>query len=179
MWNKINLSIFVLLIPLVLNKDILPYQNVELNHGTDKYKLKVDLGVLNGIRIFTKIESSSKITVSIISEKPIKENTVFFDRATKVGGSTSKTNHPTFTSSGKTYYCIYSVKKEDDYQYGVLILTDIALEDFFDEITISVTVVSETTFWIYVVIVGVILLLLIIGMFVVCKYFYRCVCCKK
>ena len=177
MWNKIKLPIFVILIPLVLNIDFL-YEDVEANDGTDNKKVIIS-ALLSGIRIYTKIETSSKINVDIISDKPLNKSQFYCDRATKVGGSITKKDQPTCTNQGKTYYCMYSVKKEDDYEYGVLILTDFTKGDFLDEIIISVRVITETAFWVYAVIIILVLLVLIIGAFMVCRYCYRCVCCKR
>ena len=38
MWNRIKLSIFVILIPLILNLNDFLYKDIEANDGTDKKK---------------------------------------------------------------------------------------------------------------------------------------------
>ena len=179
MWNKIKLSIFVILIPLILNLNDLLYKDIEANDGTDKKKITVGRGSVMGIRIYSKIDTSSKINVDIISDKHLNQSNFYSGIAKNVGGSITKKDQPKCTYQGKTCYCIYSVTKEDDYEYGVLLITDFDLEDFAEEITISVKVISDTAFWIYIVIGVFILLALIVGVFVICRYFYRCVCCKR
>ena len=179
MWNNLKLSIFVILIPLILNLSDIVYKDVEANDGTENKKITIGRGSLFGIRIYSKIETSSKVNVDIISDKPLNQSHFYYGRAKKVGGSMDKQTQTKCTNSGKTYYCLYSATKEDDYEYGVLLLTDFGIEDILGEITINVKVISDTAFWVYIVIGVFILLALIVGVFVVCKYFYRCICCKK
>ena len=175
MRTTLQLPIFLILISLVLNIDFI-FQNVELNDKTENVKVIITTGAVDGLRIYTKIETSSKIEVEIISEKQINQTQMFYDRAKKVGGTIKKSDHPTCTRKGKTSYCVYSVKKEDDYEYGGLLITDLPVGK---EIFVTVRVFSETAVWVIVVIVILVLIVVLVGLFVVCKYFYRCICCKK
>lgn len=174
MLNSIKLSIFAFLIPLTLNivSETLLYKDVTINGGETK---PVTLIISRGLRIFTKIDKSSKIMVDITSEKPFNTSLVYYDRTKNEGDSTDKVNTPIISSSGNTFTCVYSVKKDDVYNYGVLIIADGSL---YNEVVVKVTVVTDTAFWVYIVIGLVVLIVLIVGVFVVCRKFYRCMCCR-
>ena len=67
MLNLIKLSIFAFLIPLTLNivSETILYKDVTINDGETK---PVTIILSRGLRIFTKIEKSSKIMVDITTE---------------------------------------------------------------------------------------------------------------
>ena len=93
MLNSIKLSIFAILIPLTLNivSETLLYKDVTINGGETK---PVTLIISRGLRIFTKIDKSSKIMVDITSEKPFNTSLVYYDRTKNEGDSTDKVNTP-------------------------------------------------------------------------------------
>ena len=174
MLNSIKLSIFAFLIPLTLNvvSETILYKDVTINDGKTE---TVKIILSRGLRIFTKIDKSSKIVVDITTEKAINTSLIYYDRTKDEGDSTEKVNTPVISSSGNTFTCAYSVKKDDVYNYGVLIIADGSL---YNEIIVKVTVITDTAFWVYIVIGLVVFIVLIVGVFVICRKFYRCMCCR-
>ena len=108
MLNSIKLSIFAILIPLTLNivSETILYKDVTINGGETK---PVTIILSRGLRIFTKIDKSSKIMVDITSEKAINTSLVYYDRTKDEGDSTDKVNTPIISSSGNTFTFVFIV----------------------------------------------------------------------
>ena len=176
MLNIKKASILVILIPLTLTlSGIDGYQDEQLDNGT-KDKI-VSIGPSLGLKIFTKYEKSSKIIVKISADdKPINTTNIYYGRAKQFRETVKSEDKPTCTTSGNSVNCLYNVKKEGDYNYGVLIIKELSL---FKQIIVSVDVVSDSFFYIIIISVFIGLIILIVGFWVVCTKFYRCLCCKR
>ena len=174
---KVSFIIFMILLPLSLNivEDIsdLIYDDVLLN---DKTENKIVTVSISGLRIFTEIEKSSEIEVTLTSDKIINKTNIYYDRAKdyKILVFTERNKKPTILTKGNSHRCYYYVKKEDDYKYGVLIIE--GLGPLF-QLTVSVSVYTKLKIGVIIAIVAVALIILIVGIVVICRKCFRCSCC--
>ena len=172
MGKILNITIFMLLMSFAI-QDIGVYDFVELN---DKTSHHIVTCLLWGLRIYTKIEKSSQIKVDLSCDKPINKTNIFYGSVQKYLYIPSTDKKPTIISSNNKYYCTYSVTKDDNTNYGVLSIGGLSP---LHKIDISVTVVSKGVFWVGIVIGIIVLIIIIIGVVLVFKKCYRCLCCVK
>ena len=149
------------------------YTELTLNDGTDNEIISLHS---NGIRIFTEIEKSSTIKVDLSPLEAFDTNVIFYGRTKINRGEPEKREIPSFTKYKNKLSCTYTVSKSDDFKYGVLIIDEVSV---LEQIIISVNVVSNSTLWIILGIVSIVVILIIIGIVVICKKFYRCICCSR
>ena len=143
----------------------------EVNDGETRY---FEL-LISEFWIYTKIEKNSQIIVEITTEdnKQITKDQVQYTKYYKDSNTTAFAQIPVFTSLSKNNYkCTYDIDKDDN-DYGLLRIKGRA---FRERLTIKVTVVGKTTFWIIIVVIIVVVILIIVGLIFVLKKFLRC--CK-
>ena len=126
--------------------------------------------MITTVWIYSKIEKSSQIVVEIKSDREIKENDVSYSKYYKETNQTEFTQIKLFATNGNTFTCTYDIDKDTN-DYGVLKVKGFS---FGDKITVSVKVIPKTTFWIFLIIGGVVLLFIIVGAIVVCKKCLKC-----
>ena len=156
-----------LLIVLISNIDYIPIAlPKEINDG-ETANLRL---MITTVWIYSKIEKSSQIVVEIKSDREIKENDVSYSKYYKETNQTEFTQIKLFATNGDTFTCTYDIDKDTN-DYGVLKVKGFS---FGDKITVSVKVIPKTTFWIFLIIGGVVLLFIIVGAIVVCKKCLKC-----
>ena len=173
---QLYIAILFSLVSLALNAlpDLILYSHRTINKADDEI-VELTFGT-NGLIIYTKFEESSKIIIDLGPKEAINESLIYYDKVKENNNFyiPEKKFKPTIISIGNKYKCTYSVSEGDGYKYGALIIDQLS-----KSITVSVTVVSEQNFWIFIVIGIIVFILLIIGIFFFCKKCYRCVCCKS
>ena len=145
----------------------------------DGQKQSCPTTVFTELRIYSNFTKSSKVIVNLYSEGEIDKNKITYGRySSKKSYTSSFDESPTIVSlDDNTYECTYSVSEgKHDYNYGVLKIEGLSI---LQSVLVSVEVISDTTYWTIIIIIGVVVILLIIGIIVVCKKFYRCMCCNK
>ena len=169
------IALLLSLISLAINDlpDIYVYSHITLNSGT---KDEIVTFLTNSLIIYTKFEKSSKIVVELSPKNNINQSLIYYDKVKTDSSYTQfpeKKYRPVIASTGNKYTCTYSVSEGDDYEYGALIIDKLS-----SPIIVSVNVITDTTFWILIVVVIIVFILLVVGIFVVCKKCYRCICCR-
>ena len=172
------IALLLSLISLTMNDfpDLILYSHRTLNSGTKNEIVELTTGT-NSLIIYSKYEKSSKIIIELSPKNSINESLIYYDKVKKNDSLVyipDKKYRPTIASTGNKYTCTYSVSEGDGYKYGVLIIDKLS-----SPITVSVNVISDTTFWIAIVVIIIVLILLLVGIFVICKKCYRCMFCSS
>ena len=152
------------------------YTSLTLNSGTKDKIVEFTFGIISSLIIYTKFEKSSKIIIELTPKDSINASLIYYDKV-KTNDSIlympEKKYKPIIATTGNKHTCTYSVSEGDDYKYGVLIIDKLS-----SSITVSVNVITDTTFWVGIVIIIIVIILLLVGIFVICKKCYRCMLCK-
>ena len=166
-----NFVLFIILFAFWISLDIEIF-SFEVNHG----KTKNITSLIKKVWIYTKIEKSSQIIVGITNydkNRVINQVDVEYSKYNKKTNETNFIPIKLFVANGNSYTCTYEISKDKN-NYGVLQIKNLGVGQ---KINIKVTVLSKATYWFFIVL-GIILgLLLIIGLFILCRTFLRC--CKK
>ena len=173
---KFNFNIVFISILFSLVTNVI-YDPVLIPFQVNNDEVKNVMVLIPTIWVYTKIEKDSQIIVEITchtKNRVIKKEDVRYSKYYKDTNSTEFSQITMFASTGDNKYtCTYDVDKDKN-DYGVLEISNLG---FNQQLTIKVTVMSKTTYWIFIVIGIIVGIALIIGLIILCRTFLRC--CKK